>query len=49
MFCWIRNVWGIQWTESKVKIIEQKPVESSKFLYHAFMVKYTSKTMDMID
>ena len=30
MFCWIKNVGGILWTESKGKIIEQKPMKWKK-------------------
>ena len=30
MFCWIENVWPIQWIEFKAKIIEQKLGKSGK-------------------
>ena len=33
MFCWIINVWGIRWIESKVKIIKQEPTKSTKFCF----------------
>ena len=48
MFCWLTIFWGIRWTESKVKIIEQEPMKSEKFPYHNLMIKYTSTAMDMM-
>ena len=34
------NIWDIQWMEYKVKIIKWEPVKSTKFLYHALIIKY---------
>ena len=39
----------IRWIESKAKIIEYEPMKLTKFLYHALMITYTSKTMVMMD
>ena len=30
MFCWIINVWGIQWIGSKVNTIKYEPTKSAK-------------------
>ena len=30
MFCWIRNVWDIQWIGFKVKIIKYKPMKQRR-------------------
>ena len=32
MFCWLINVWDIEWKESKQKIIELEPMKSSTFM-----------------
>ena len=39
MFCYIINVWGIWWIESKVKIIESEPMKSTKLIY-VLIIKY---------
>ena len=30
IFCWIMNVWDIQWIGSKVNTIKNEPLESTK-------------------
>ena len=42
MFCWIINVWGIWWIESKLKIVKQEPMKPIKFLNHPWIIKYIS-------
>ena len=44
---WIKNVSGIQWIGSKVKIIELELMKSTKFHCLALMTKYICKTRDM--
>ena len=39
MFSWIKNVWGIPWMKSKVNIIEQEPMKSTKFLIHLIYIQ----------
>ena len=41
--------WDIWWIESKAKIIESKLMKSTKDFYHALMINYISKTMDLMD
>ena len=43
MFCWIRNVWDIQWIGFKVKIIKKEPMKYTRFLCLALIIKYTPK------
>ena len=43
IFCWIRNIWDIQWIGFKVKIIEYELMKLTRFLCLALMIKYTSK------
>ena len=40
MFCWTRNVWGNQWREFKLKIIEYELMKSTKLLCFGLMIKY---------
>ena len=49
MFCWIKNIWDIQWIGFKVKIIKLKLFKSTKLLFLVLMIKHTSRTMDVID
>ena len=40
MFCWVRNIWGIQRIGFKLKIIKKVLTKSTRFLCLALMIKY---------
>ena len=48
IICCIINVWGNRGIEFKVKRIKKEPMKSTKFPYHALVIKYISKALDMM-
>ena len=49
MYCWIINVWDVQWIEFKVKVMEYEHTKSTKFHCLVLIKKYIFKTTEMTD